>query len=110
MNRELVQYQADLKFPSLSDPEIKALRAIAENYKFSPQIKKNSFKFLYNGRDAEFHVIEFLREIASLLVEADGEIRSETIWENDDETSESYKISDGNLKKVEKVASVSIFA
>lgn len=97
MNRELVQYRADLKFPPLSPFKINLLRSVAEKYRFNPKINSKSFRFSYNGRDGERHVLKFLRETASIIGKAEGKIECETVWENDDETFEAFEIQNDSL-------------
>lgn len=106
MKREIVEYSADLKFRRLVKTDLAAVQAAAERDRFEISLTETSLRFNYSGRDAGNRVLEFWRAVAPVLKSADGRIRREIVWSNDEETLDFYSINNGNLQKIAPTAVV----
>lgn len=94
---DLCEYDGYLIAPNLEEPRLQLIRGMAEKAGLSLDFGSGSIEFQYIGRDANRWIVRFLRELATAVVDAGGEVVCKLASEDSDPTFEFYRIRDGRL-------------
>lgn len=90
-------YSGYLSVPSLTPQAAELVRSAAQAAGLEVDIGSGSIEFGYDGRDSNRFVVEFLRQVASAIGTASGEVRCEVAADGADPCFEFYRISNGRL-------------
>jgi hypothetical protein len=94
----LVTYDSFLTFPEASSAVLQKIAVLASEYGLTVDLTPTCLDFDYAGRDAGRDIVRFLKELAPLLADAEGEVEC-TVDANDDGNTvlEFYSIAGGKL-------------
>lgn len=96
MGDTLREYSGLLSFGSLADAVREDILSVGERYGLNLDLAESYLEFSFRGRNSNRFVERFLVELATLLVDADGEITCEQ--ESDGVRSfEFYSVAGGEL-------------
>ncbi len=88
-----------LTFPRLTDSSQARIVELASRTGLLIEVGNDFLEISYEGRDRNEVVIAFLRDLAVLIVDAQGEIRCEVSGEQADPTFEFFRIVDARLMR-----------
>lgn len=91
------EYNCYFTFSDISDKQRGYISRVLSDKNFEADISRNSLEFESTGRDEDRLVLKIFKEIATVLKDADGELRCEIDDENDDPHFEFFTIKGGNL-------------
>ena len=94
---EIVTYDGMLLCSGLQADRADAIRAVFKSQGLDIEISGTGIEFTYSGRDSNRWVVGLLKQLAAILVNADGEIVCELTTAADDSSFEFYSVSNGKL-------------
>jgi hypothetical protein len=94
---ELYEYSGYLTFMPLPDDKFQKAQSLTDQSGLDMDVGETWLEFDYAGRDANRKVIALLRNLASLIGQAEGEIVCEIATEDGDPTFEFYTIKHRGL-------------
>lgn len=94
---DLYEYDGYLIVPNLAEPRLQLIRGMAEKVGLSLDLAPGSIEFQYIWRDTNRWIVRFLRELATAVVDANGEVVCKFASEDKDPTFEFDRIQEGRL-------------
>ena len=91
------RYDAYLTFPQISTGQQEEIRQVIEEEGLEIDVFDNALEFRFEGRDLSDKVVEAFVKIASILKQAEGEIRCEIDDESQDPHYQFFTISESQL-------------
>jgi hypothetical protein len=94
---EIIEYDGYLSLGLSPDQVTRIAQRANEKGLLGVEVDRGSIVFKYSGRDAGRWVIDFLREIAREVQDADGEIVCTLNNDDGDPSFEFYRVTNGKL-------------
>ena len=103
MSIEIAEYSASLMLPNLDTEAVHQVKQAAQELLagLAVSVGPHHLEFDYTGRDAGRKVVTFLRRVASLIGEADGEVECRLTTDTDETRYEFYTIRHSRLYRQE---------
>lgn len=94
---DLFEYSTCLFFKNLDSKRISKIKKIAGDFGLDLEFYSNSLEFDYIGRDTNRKILRFLIEIASVIVDCEGEVMCEIENNCGDNYFQFFSIQEGKL-------------
>ena len=94
---DLFEYSACLFLDNINTETISQVEKIARDFYQEIEISSRFLEFEYIGRDTNRKVLKFLVEVASIIVDCEGEIVCEIENDDGDDLFQFFSIKNGKL-------------
>ena len=98
MDQQIREYSGWLQ-TELGHESQEKIRMLATRYGLELDVGVHYIELEYQGRDTNRFVVEFLVDLAREVVDAEGEVRCETVYEGGDPSFEFFSIRGGKLAR-----------